>query len=72
MLIHHDEPSGSALWAEVAELPGCFATGQDRDELEEALSEAVEMYLEHAEPSPAVDVEIGRYHLRGHRLVPAS
>src|SRR5262245_19756413 len=27
-------------WATVDELPGCFATGRDMDELEEALAEA--------------------------------
>jgi predicted RNase H-like HicB family nuclease len=39
----HQE-SGS-LWAEVAELPGCFATGADADELREALEEAISLYL---------------------------
>ena len=33
------------LWAEVAELPGCFATGADAVELDEALTEAIAMYL---------------------------
>jgi predicted RNase H-like HicB family nuclease len=32
-------------WAEVQELPGCFASGADLDELKEALLEAIEMYL---------------------------
>lgn len=38
------EESGS-LWAEVVELPGCFATGDNPDELGEALEEAVSLYL---------------------------
>ncbi len=32
-------------WAEVAELPGCFASGRDMTELKEALAEAIGMYL---------------------------
>jgi predicted RNase H-like HicB family nuclease len=40
--VHED--SGS-LWAEVVELPGCFATGGNLDELREALEEAVSLYL---------------------------
>lgn len=32
-------------WAEVAELPGCFASGRDLDELRDALAEAIGMYL---------------------------
>jgi predicted RNase H-like HicB family nuclease len=41
--IHH-EP-GHDLWAEIAELPGCFASGADMDELWQALGEAVSLYL---------------------------
>ena len=33
------------FWAAVKELPGCFATGRDMDELAEALTEAINMYL---------------------------
>jgi predicted RNase H-like HicB family nuclease len=40
----HDEDDGS-LWAQVAELPGCFASGNDVDELLEAAAEAIGMYL---------------------------
>ena len=36
----HSEEDGS-LWAEVVELPGCFASGDTLDELWEALQEAV-------------------------------
>lgn len=42
--INIHEESGS-LWAEVVELPGCFATGETRDELQEALEEAISLYL---------------------------
>ncbi len=51
----HSEP-GQGLWAEVTELPGCFASGQDMDELREALSEAVSLYL--SEPGQPVRVEL--------------
>jgi predicted RNase H-like HicB family nuclease len=34
-----------AYWAEVAELPGCFASGIDLDELNEALIESIQAYL---------------------------
>lgn len=53
---------GGVYWAEVRELPGCFASGETLDELMEALSEAIGMCLspedlerlgkpEHAVPS---------------------
>ena len=35
-----------AYWAEVVELPGCFASGETLDELKDALDEAIAMYLE--------------------------
>ena len=40
----HQEP-GQELWAEVLELPGCFATGTDREDLRQALTEAISLYL---------------------------
>ena len=33
------------LWATVDQLPGLFASGQDEDELREALIEAIGLYL---------------------------
>jgi predicted RNase H-like HicB family nuclease len=42
--IIHDEDDGT-YWAEVKELPGCFASGATLDELQEALIEAIEMCL---------------------------
>ena len=39
------EEDGS-YWAEVLELPGCFASGATLDELREALDEAVRLYLD--------------------------
>lgn len=40
----HDEGEGT-LWAEVLELPGCFATGVTEQELQEAVVEAIGLYL---------------------------
>jgi predicted RNase H-like HicB family nuclease len=42
-VVVHPEPDGFR-W-EVEELPGCFASGRTLDELTEALSEAVGLYL---------------------------
>ncbi len=39
----HPEPDH--YWAEVVELPGCFATGIDLEELRESLEEAISLYL---------------------------
>ena len=39
----HEEDG--AYWAEVKELPGCFASGKDLNELHEALIEAISMCL---------------------------
>lgn len=49
--VHLDvhEENGS-FWAEVRELPGCFASGKDLDELAEAVQEAIGMYLEELPP----------------------
>lgn len=38
--IHEEDGS---YWAEVQELPGCFASGRDLNELAEALKEAISM-----------------------------
>ena len=40
----HEESDGG-FWAEVRELPGCFASGFTVEELKEALVEAVQMAL---------------------------
>lgn len=40
------------IWAEVDEYPGCFAAGRNMDELQEALTEAINFYLAEGE-SPA-------------------
>lgn len=38
-----------SLWADVRDLPGCFASGDDLDELRAALEEAISLYL-HDDP----------------------
>ena len=40
----HEETDGS-FWAEVKELPGCFASGFGIEELQDALLEAIQMSL---------------------------
>jgi predicted RNase H-like HicB family nuclease len=51
VFIHHD---GTEYWSEIAELPGCFASGRTLSELREAIGEAVGLYLwdEPAEVTP--------------------
>jgi predicted RNase H-like HicB family nuclease len=44
---------GDTFWAEVEELPGCFATGRDLAELEEAIVEAITLYLQEGDTAPA-------------------
>lgn len=51
----HREEDGD-LWADVEELPGCFASGRDMNELREALDEAVSLYL--SEPGRPVRVKL--------------
>jgi predicted RNase H-like HicB family nuclease len=42
IFIHQD---GTEYWSEIAELPGCFASGRTLSELHDALAEAVGLYL---------------------------
>jgi predicted RNase H-like HicB family nuclease len=41
-VVHEEDGS---FWAEVKELPGCFASGFSIEELQEALVEAIQMSL---------------------------
>jgi predicted RNase H-like HicB family nuclease len=41
--IHQED---GAYWADVPELPGCFASGETFDELFDSLREGVRLYLE--------------------------
>jgi predicted RNase H-like HicB family nuclease len=49
----HREDESDMLWAEVLDLPGCFASGANLDELREALEEAISLYL-HDDPDGGV------------------
>lgn len=42
LMVHYESDH---IWAEVEELPGCFASGADMEELREALEEALTLYL---------------------------
>ncbi len=42
VLVHEED---DAYWAEVEDLPGCFASGHDLEELREAVVEAITLYL---------------------------
>lgn len=44
--VHWEDGS---VWAEVPELPGCFASGASLDDLRTALDEAVRLYLADSE-----------------------
>ena len=48
---------GSGFWAEVSQLPGCFASGRTLTELREALAEAIGLYLSDR-PAQLADLEL--------------
>jgi len=51
-------------WAEVRELPGCFASGDTVAELIESVEEAVSLYLAPPEgEAPAVAIELAGFDL---------
>lgn len=59
--VHHEDGS---YWAEVRELPGCFASGDTAAELIESVEEAVALYLAPPEgEAPAVAVELAGFDL---------
>ena len=41
-----------AYWADIPELPGCFAAGETLDELFSSLKEGIELYLQEGERTP--------------------
>jgi predicted RNase H-like HicB family nuclease len=57
--VHHEN---GAYWAEVLELPGCFASGRTLDELTEALHEAIATWVDE-EDRPAAGLEIAQLKL---------
>jgi predicted RNase H-like HicB family nuclease len=52
----HEE--GGSYWAEVKELPGCFASGRDLEEIKEALIEAINLYLTEKGPEAAAPLRV--------------
>lgn len=48
VLVHEED---GAYWAEVDDLPGCFASGHDLEELREAVVEAITLYLAGDQPA---------------------
>ncbi|MCL2395144.1 MAG: type II toxin-antitoxin system HicB family antitoxin [Acidimicrobiaceae bacterium] len=60
--VHHEEGS---YWAEVRELPGCFASGDTVAELIESIEEAVALYLapDGADQPPPVAIELAGFDL---------
>jgi predicted RNase H-like HicB family nuclease len=60
--VHHEDGS---YWAEVRELPGCFASGDTIAELIESVEEAVALYLAppEADEVPVVAVELAGFDL---------
>jgi predicted RNase H-like HicB family nuclease len=60
--VHHEN---GAYWAEVRELPGCFASGATVAELVEAIEEAVALYLAppEGEASAPLAVELAGFNL---------
>jgi predicted RNase H-like HicB family nuclease len=60
--VHHEEGS---YWAEVRELPGCFAAGDTVAELIESVEEAVALYLAPPEAgeTPPVAIELAGFDL---------
>ena len=52
--VHEEQGS---FWAEVVELPGCFASGDTLDELRTGLDEAVRMCADQPADAPALRVD---------------
>ena len=59
VLVFEDKDDGG-YWAKVAELPGCYTSGESLEEIEENVRDAIATYLEaireagEPEPEPAV------------------
>ena len=59
--VHHEDGS---YWAEIRELPGCFASGDTVAELIESVEEAVALYLAPPEgEAPPVSFELAGFDL---------
>lgn len=60
-IVHEEDGS---LWAEVEELPGCFASGKDLNELTEAVIEAISMCMTPKDTRKLLAVEQERAAMR--------
>jgi predicted RNase H-like HicB family nuclease len=49
VFVHEED---DAYWAEVENLPGCFASGRNLDELRDAVIEAITLYVADDDPAP--------------------
>jgi predicted RNase H-like HicB family nuclease len=59
--VHREDGS---YWAEVRELPGCFASGDTVAELIESVEEAVALYLAPPEgEAPSIAIELAGFEL---------
>ena len=56
VIVHHDSET-KGLWAEVVQLPGCFAAGHSRAELQESLKEAISLYLQDEDPAEILSTD---------------
>ena len=56
VLVYDAEPEEGGYWAKVAELPGCYTSGDTLEEMEANVIDAIETYLaslkETGEPMP--------------------
>ena len=57
VLVHEEDGS---YWAEVEDLPGCFASGGTLDELREAVVEAITLWLTNGEASTGPERSVSR------------
>jgi predicted RNase H-like HicB family nuclease len=46
VIVHQAEEGETGYWAEVAELPGCFGSGETLDELDQDIRDAIELYIQ--------------------------
>jgi predicted RNase H-like HicB family nuclease len=65
--IHQEE--GQQPWAEVVELPRCFASGEDMAELRENLANAIGMYLSTTNTRVSVHLEDAPDSVTEHRIL---
>lgn len=56
-VVIHSDSEADGYWAEVAQLPGCFAAGHTREELLASLEEAVALYLDGENPSAVLSTD---------------